>query len=309
MGLRELQSFVTLAELGTITATAGKLNLTAAAIHKQLKVLEAELGVRLYGKSGRQLFLTPAAETILPHVRKVLAEYEATFQVVQELKGVKRGLVRIGSGPTMSSYLLPSLIETFRRGHPDVELFIQTGSTKQLLRRLGAGEVDAAFVVLTDPLHIGDLRVETVWSFEIIIVSAEAPACGLSCRVAELRDLPFILYEEGSVFEEIIDGYFRQNNLQPRAVMRFDNAEAIKAMARTGLGFSMLPAWTVTEELKVKSLVHVRQREKPLRARIALLVRRLSYVPPAVRVFVETAKRWQWKDVRIERLRSPRAAT
>lgn len=297
MGVKELKSFVTLAELKSITQTAAQLNLTAAAIHKQLKVLEGELGVPLYGKSGRQLHLTPAAEIILPHVRKVLAEYEATFQVLEEWKGLKRGLVRIGSGPTMSSYLLPALIETFRGAHPEVELLVQTGNTRQLMKKLTTGVVDVAFVVLTEGGDTQDLRVEAVWSFEIIVVSASAPRCGVPCRMAELRDSPFILYEEGSVFEEIIDGYLRKSNLLPRVVMRFDNAEAIKAMARTGLGLTMLPAWTVADELKAKSLVHVRQREKSLTARIALLTRGISYLPPSVRAFVRTASRWQWRGV------------
>lgn len=306
MSLKEFHSFVALAELGSITAAAAKLNLTAAAIHKQLKVLEAELGVQLYNKSGRQLYLTPAAETLLPHVRKVLAEYEATFQVVQELKGVKRGLVRIGSGPTMSSYLLPALIENFRRRHPEMELLVQTGNTRQLLQKLMTGAVDVAFVVLRDEKGgpADNLRVETIWSFEIIIVAATAPAGrNAPCRMAELHDSPFILYEEDSVFEEIIDGYFRQHDLQPRVVMRFDNAEAIKAMARTGLGLTMLPAWTVTDQLQARTLVQIRQREKPLTARIALITRSISYLPPSVRAFVHTASRWQWPNIRVEKER------
>ncbi len=69
MELRELRSLVTLAENGSITRTAEKLNLSAAAIHKQLKILEDELGVRLYEKAGRQLRLTQAAEVILPPCR------------------------------------------------------------------------------------------------------------------------------------------------------------------------------------------------------------------------------------------------
>lgn len=301
MGLRELQSLLTLAEVGSITQTAARLNLTAAAIHKQLKVLESELGVQLYERQGRQLRLTQAAEVILPHVRRMLAEYEATLQALEEWKGLKRGLIRIGSGPTMSSYLLPSLIEDFRRAQPDVELFIQTGNTRQLIKQLSMGALDLAFVVFTEPFETIDLRIKAVWSFEIIVVSALPARLDLPCRMAELEEFPFILYEEGSVFENLIDRYFRKTNLHPRVVMRFDNAEAIKAMVRTKLGVSMLPVWTVGEELKAKTLIHVQQRETPLTARIVMLTRDVSYLPPPVRSFVEMASRWQWKTLTLEK--------
>src|SRR5262249_58806958 len=114
MELRELRCLMTLADVGSITRTAEKLHLSAAAIHKQLKVLEDELNVRLYEKAGRQLRLTQAAEVLLPHIKNLLAQYDAALSALSEWKGLKHGLVRIGTGPTMSSYLLPSLLDGFR---------------------------------------------------------------------------------------------------------------------------------------------------------------------------------------------------
>src|SRR5258708_3156695 len=114
MGLRELRSLATVADLGSITRTGEKLHLSPPAIHKQLRSLESELGVRLYDRVGRRLQLTQAAEVLLPYVRDLLADYDAAIDALNEWKGVKKGVVRIGTGPAMSSYILPAVRKEFR---------------------------------------------------------------------------------------------------------------------------------------------------------------------------------------------------
>src|SRR4051812_37437778 len=114
MELRELRSFVVLAEVGSIVKTAERVNLSAAAIHKQLKILETELGIQLYERAGRQLRLTQAAHILLPHIKILLAQYDAAMNALNEWKGLKQGTLQIGSGPAMSSHLMPLLLEEFR---------------------------------------------------------------------------------------------------------------------------------------------------------------------------------------------------
>jgi LysR family transcriptional activator of glutamate synthase operon len=298
MELRELRSLVLLADTGSITKTAEKSNLSPAAIHKQLKVLENELGVRLYEKSGRQLRLTQAAGILLPHVKSLLAEYDAAMLALSEWKGLKHGLVQIGSGPAMSSYLLPYLLGEFRRVFPDMEMSVETDSKPRLVERLNKGSLDLAFLVTSEHLEGHDFTEEVSWDFEMVLVAGlkKQPR---RCRLADLRQFPFILYKEGLVFDELIEHYFAGAGFHPRVIMRFDNAEAIKAMIRLGLGISMLPMWTLKTELGDKSLHLIRQKEPPLFARISLVTRRLGYLPEPVKGFIEVARGWQWKNARL----------
>jgi LysR family transcriptional activator of glutamate synthase operon len=297
MELRELRCLVTLADMGSITRTAEKLHLSAAAIHKQLKVLEGELGVRLYEKAGRQLRLTQAAEVLLPHIKNLLAQYDAALDALSEWKGLKRGVVRIGTGPTMSSYLLPSLLEGFRSLFPEVELFVETGNTQHLLDFLGKGLLDVTFLISSELLEAPGLLIEAAWDFDFALVSG-MKALPRRYRLAELQEFPFILYKKGSIFENLIDRYFAENRFRPRVIMRFDTPEAIKAMIRSGLGVSMLPLWVVEAELKNKTLSILRQQEPPLCARVALVTRKFGYVPQPVSAFLEVARKWKWKNTR-----------
>jgi DNA-binding transcriptional LysR family regulator len=297
MELRELRCLVTLADVGSIMRTAEKLHLSPAAIHKQLKVLEAELGLRLYEKSGRQLRLTQAAEVLLPHIKNLLGQYDTILSVLGEWKGLKRGFVRIGTGATMSSYLLPVLLERFRRLYPDVELFVETGNTQRLLDSLIEGSLDLTFLISPELLDERALLIEAAWDFDFVLVSRmkKAPR---SCELGELADLPFILYKKGSIFENLIDRYFARNRFQPRVIMRFDTPEAIKAMIGSGLGVSLLPLWVVDAELKNKTLSIVRPHQPPLSASIALVTRKQNYVPQPVSAFIEVARKWRWKSTR-----------
>lgn len=299
MELRNLRSLVALAELGGIRRVAEKLHLSAAAIHSQLKTLEEEMGVQLYEKMGRQLRLTQVAETLLPHIRNLLAQYEAVVSALDEWKGLKHGVVRVGASLTISSYMLPALIEEFRRRYPAVRLLVETGSTQALVPALSNGALDLLLIVTSEFLEDPGLVVEETWDYEIVLVTREKRV-PRRCALRDLRGLPFILHKKGSVFENIIDRYFVEAGFHPQEViMRFDNSEAIKAMIRSGLGIGLLPMWMVEAESKDKTLKLIRQEEPPLTSKIALVTRKLTHTPQPVQAFIEVTRSWDWKNVRL----------
>lgn len=119
--------------------------------------------------------------------------------------------------------------------------------------------------------------------------------------MSELRKFPFILFKKGSRVEDLIDRYFAEVKFQPRIIMRFDNPEAIKAMLRSGFGISMLPMWTVGADLRRRELILIRQRERPLLSKLALLSRKSSYVSKPVRSFIEMAREFEGKNLRLTR--------
>ncbi len=290
MDLRGLRSFVTLAKLNNITRTAETLHLSPAAVHKQLKNLEEELETRLYEKIGRRLRLTAAAHVLLPHATDLLLRYDATLTVLQEWKGLKTAIVRLGTGPGTSISILPELLVEFRAVHPDVEVVVETGNTTFLIQELSEGTLDVAIMVNPDPPNRDRLTVEASWDFSIVLVTAsnDLPR---RCSMKDLAAIPFILFKDGSQIEKGIDSYMSSLDFHPRVIMRFDNAEAIKAMLKIGVGISMLPRWAVEHEIQGGPLTMIEQIEPPLRSKIILAVRRGGYLPAAARALVDVARR------------------
>ena len=294
MDLVKLRSLVTLADLGTIARTAEALSLSPPAIHKQLKALEAELDVVLYEKVGRQLRLTQAAGVLLPHARALLAQYEATLLAVEEWKGVGRGYVRIGTGPTFGSYVLPSLLQAYRARYPEVELVVDMATARDLAVSLGRGDLDVAFMAALDLLGTQDFQEIKRWPFAIPMVAHAGRPLPRPCPLSRLQEVPFVLYQKASLFDTLLTTHFARIGFRPNDVMHFNSAEMIKAVIRTDLGASMLPAWMIDGEVQRGVLRVIEPEAPPLRSDVTLAARRLSYQSHPVRAFIDMAERHAW---------------
>lgn len=296
MELKELRSLVALSDLGSIALAAARLHLSPPAIHKQLKILESELGVVLYEKIGRRLQLTQAAEVLLPYIKELLAQYDSALSAVEEWKGMKRGLVRVGTGP--SAYVLPAILKLFRRENPSVEVLVETGNTPVLLDGLSRGSLDLALLVSPDLVEKQDFCVEAWWDFELLMVSHQRQPPSRP-RLSDLKHHRFILFRKGSRMEEPIDRYFAAHGFEPNVTMRFDNSEFIRSMVRAGMGTALLPFWVVDRDIKERRLTLIRPAEPPLFSKIALVRRKSRLVPRPVQGFIETARKLDAAQLRL----------
>jgi len=289
MEFRELRSLIFLADSGSIAKVAEQLHLSAPAIHKQLKVLETELGVQLYERLGRNLRMTQSAEILLPYSRDLLAEHDAVIAAMEEWKGLQRGIVRIGAGPATSVHLLPGLLKRYRRAFPKVDLVVETGNSPALIEKLGNGSLDLALLVSSQLPEEPNLCIERSWDMEFVLVS-NLPHVPRRCPIARLAKFPFILFRKGSRIQNVIDRYFNELDFRPKVIMTFDNADAIKAMIEVGLGVALLPFWIVHRDLRKGLLTMIHQRERPLFSKFELLRRTSNYIPKPVAAFIELGR-------------------
>jgi DNA-binding transcriptional LysR family regulator len=299
MELREVRSLAVLGRLGSITKTAEQVHLSPAAVHKQIKNLERELGVRLYEKAGRRLHLTQAAVTILPYLQELLAQYDAISMALEEWKGLKRGFVRIGANPAISSYLVPTLLKRFRRKFPDVALSLEVDASGPLVERVVNRSIELALLLSSDLLEDGRVTFLATWEFEIVLV-ANMPTVPRRAHLASLQDFPFILLKPGNRLEGLIERYLAKNGFRPSVVMTVDNAHTLVSMVQAGLGVSMLPIWAVESDIQNSSLSLVRQREEPLMGKLMLVGARSGYISQPVRAFIDIARETRWKNLRLQ---------
>ena len=295
MEVREARSLLLLSQLKSIKGVAEALHVSSPSVHKHLKTLELELGVPAYEREGRVLKLTEAAEAILPYLQQMVAEYDTAARVLGEWKGVKRGVVRIGSGPVVGTCLVPNLLVRFFASYPNVNVVVQTGQVKSLVEKLISGAIDVAFIAIPELNEEPSLSLDSfdvacdVADLPMVLVSG-APRRPRRCSIADLANVPFVLYEKGSAIDRVMDRYFAEFSFRPRVVIRSDYTETIKAMVQKGLGMSMLPFWPIESDVQKKTLWRIRQRELPLNLKIVLATRKGAYGAPAVRAFVDIVK-------------------
>lgn len=286
-----------MAEDGRLRSAAGRIHLSPAAVHKHIRLLEQELGVRLFERIGRGMRQTQALEVLLPRLKGLLSDHESAVHAIQEWKGRKRGFLRVGSGPAAAAYLLPPLLARFHGRYPGVDLYVEATSPEPLVERLSTGGLDAVMLMGPYPDRPGVEQV-AVWRAEVVLVTAMS---GLPkrCRLMALHSRPFVLFNLGSTMNSLISSYFSALAFQPLPVMRCESSETVKAMTRRGLGIAMLPRWSVEEDLQTGALHTIRQREAPLTTNITLLTRCVEFMPGAVSAFIEMAKTHPWSALEL----------
>ena len=197
--------------------------------------------------------LTADGEALLPFIRRVLADVEATSAEARALSGMSRGRLSIGATPSLITRVLaPALVE-FHASHPGIELLVVEAGSRQLVRQLASGEVDLALVVLP----INDPLVATTALFDDPLVLAVAPdhplatPAGRSVAVTELDGLPLVMFREGYDLREVTLAACRNAGVEPRLVSQGGEMDGVLAFVAAGLGAAVVPAIAMPAESKL----------------------------------------------------------
>src|SRR5580704_13844365 len=150
--LRQLSHFVAVAEEGSFTRAARRLNYVQSALSVSVQALERELGVRLFDRTTHRVTLTGPGEALLPAARRTLTAGDEIRDLAAALKGVLRGRLRVGLMQSFAFADVPGVLGRFHRQHPDVEIQVRpaVGGSAALIEELRHGSVDIAFVALVD---------------------------------------------------------------------------------------------------------------------------------------------------------------
>jgi DNA-binding transcriptional LysR family regulator len=246
--LRQLHSFVTIVETGSLTRAARALHLTQPAVSQQLRELERILGVRVLERTATGLVPTAAGAAILAAARRTQAAAAEVAEIALACRSGGVGRVRLGTGATACIYLLPPILAATRRQMPGLQIVVETGNTPDILRRVEQGSLDAGLVTLPRAIGRGLARVR-LRRDELLALLPDATSADGPVTPAQLAAQPLILYESGGDTRGIIDAWFRNAGLTPRPVMELGSVEAIKVLVSSGLGASVLPRLALDQEV------------------------------------------------------------
>src|SRR5215470_6506536 len=155
MELRQLRTFVAVAELRHFARAASLCNLSQPAVSHQIALLEEEAGARLLNRAARRVSLTVAGEVFLEEARRILGAVDRAHERMQEVARGAVGRIRLGATPTPGLYLLPPLLATYRGEHESYELRFEIGPLHVLAERVARNDLDMA--VVAGALSTGEL--------------------------------------------------------------------------------------------------------------------------------------------------------
>lgn len=225
-----------------VSATAQSLFTSQPGISKQIRMLEDELGVEVFARSGKHLtHVTPAGEAILKTAGEILRKAESIKQIAQEFTDDKCGSLSLATTHTQARYALPEVIKKFIAQYPDVSLHMHQGTPVQIAEKAADGTVD--FAIATEAMeHYSDLVMMPCYSWDrCIIVPKGHPLTAIEkISLADVAEHPIVTYVFGFTGRSKLDEAFIAEELEPRVVFTASDADVIKTYVRLGLGIGIV---------------------------------------------------------------------
>ena len=282
---RQLRVFTEVAQLGSMARAAESLHLTPPAVSMQIKELEAQVGLLLFDRAGRQVSLSTAGEYFLVHAKKLLGALKDAENSMARFKKLEHGLLTIGMVST-AKYFVPRLLARFREEHSGVDVRLRvTTNREQLLTMMQAGEVDLC--VMGRPPKEVATRSEAFAAHPMVFLCPPAhPLLALDHPdVDALAPYPFILREHGSGTRNALQQFFQEHRFEPRITMEISSNETIKQAVIAGMGLSFLSLHTVGLELQTGLLKRLEVEGTPVMRTWHVVQLQSKLLSPAAEAF------------------------
>ena len=247
---RQLRAFVELARSCSFTAAAKALFLSQSAVSHSLKALEAELNCILFDRQGKTVRLSPAGEVLLPRAERCLREMELARGDIQALGRWGHGRLRLGATASLCQYFMPAVLREFRDCFPDCAVSIEAANSSEMAEQVMEGKLDLAFGMI--PRRCDGLEIRPLFTDQLVfLVSSRHPLTQRSdLRRADLARERLIVYSRQSSTYPVLEAAFRAEGLEVGQVLELGTMEAIKEMARIGMGIGVVAPWVAEAEVE-----------------------------------------------------------
>src|SRR5579859_6480566 len=272
MDLRHARTFVTVAELGTVSKAALRLRIAQPALSRQLIELERELGLKLFDRVGRRLLLTGEGEQLLGDCRALLNYAGAIGERAQLLRRGETGVLKIAGSPQIIESVFSNFLHVYAERYPNVQVKLFEAIGTETLAMLERGEVHLgqhlAYAVQPGDLRFGKQPLESVE----LLAACHPPLLIGKAGAIDIRRLapyPLLLLDAVFVFRRTFDAACRLAGLVPNIKFESRAPHTLLAMAEAGHGVAIIPSALRTHRYLLR-IVSVTHRGKPLREPLAI---------------------------------------
>jgi len=286
--LRQLRVFESAASHRSFSRAAEQLHLTQPGVSMHVKELETNIGLPLFERHGKKLFVTEAGTELLTRVREILRTLKDAEDTLDQLKGLRRGLINIGVVST-AKYFVPSLLARFRKSYPQLEIRLAVSNRDSVIEQLIANQIDLA-IMGRSPQELDTIAEPFAQNPHVIIAAPDHPlAKRRRIAVDAICDEIFIVREPGSGTRLAMQQFFAERKLSCKVGMEMASNETIKQAVMAGMGVAFISRHTIDLELQTSRLVVLDVRGTPVMRQwhvAHLSKKRLSPTAAAFKEFV-----------------------
>ena len=303
INLNHLRVFYEAARCGSFTGAAKKLCITQPGVTAQMKTFEDQCNLKLFKKKGRSLYLSDEGSALYEYTKRIF-EYEREVEdVIEEMRKLKRGILRLGTSKAYARYFMPFLISSFREVCPHIKVYLDEGSSLDIIRSLGNLKNEVAVIAkVEDDPNITFLPFKRD-HLMLILSATHSLAKKKSVSVEELVNEPMIMKEIGSGTRKRVNELFGEKGLAPNVLMETSNTEFIKQLVQRGEGISFLVEEAVAVEIREKRLATVPVAGENPFLDVSIAYLKDQHLSHAARAFVEELKKMASKGNREQGIR------
>ena len=289
MDFRTLRAFVEVVRQGGFSQAAKTVFATQSTVSKAVKQLEDEIGAPLLERMGHRTRLTDVGEVVYPRAVRLLADRSDLLAELEELRGLKRGTLRLGLPPVGSSRIFAPVLAQYRARFPGVEIQLAEHGGDELMALVRSGNLELAanLFVDTEDLECRDVKREPL----VALVAADHPlARASSTDIAALKDTPFLLFAEGFAINRLIVSACRRRGFEPTVAARSSQIDFLIELAAANVGVAFIPR-SLAEQAHPARVRALLLTEPETEWRLTMMWRRGAYLSLAARAWLEMVQR------------------
>lgn len=284
MEFSDLNLFATIARHGNITKAAQRLNTVQSNVTTRLRLLEQELGVPLFQRHHQGVTLTRAGHDLLPFAHQAEALIQKAKDTVSN-NGKPHGTLRLGSMETTAAARLPLLLKAYGPVHRNVDIAVETGTTRNLIQAVLEYRVDGAFVA--GPVEHDDLQATLSFVEELVLVSALRYR-SLESALREGTIHKLFVFRVGCSYRQRLERFLGARGITLINQLEFGTIEGILGCVSAGLGVTMLPLSVVEPYARRKEVAVHRISPEDARSETVFITRRDTLRSLALEEFLRT---------------------
>lgn len=250
MEIRQVQSFVHVARLGSFSRAAETMGYSQSAITVQIRLLEEELGTKLFDRMGKKVSLTPQGKRFLEHANRILYEMNRTIMAMNEDRELENPL-HIGTIESLCTAKFPRILSQFHTLYPKVNIQITLDSPEKLIRMMEHNELDLIYILDTPRWNKEWIKVMEAAGPIVFVASVNSEfALRKEMVLQDILGESFFLTEKNANYRQALDQHLALENRTLDPVLEISDTEFIIKMVERNDGLSFLPYFAVEKYIR-----------------------------------------------------------
>ena len=296
MDIKQLQTFLAVAKVLNYNEAARNLSYSQSTVSDHIHNLEKQLGVKLFERLGKKIFINHYGARLLPLADRMVREASEIDALFSNAAGIS-GKLTIGAAESLCAFWLPPVLKKYRQLYPDVQVVIKVGNCLEFSKWLQQNIIDVAFSLNDESNQEYIRQVDLFHGRTIFVASSDNPLAHISkLELDAFRGVVFLLPEADCGYRRELEEQLIQKHITIQSIMEFGSIDAIKNCVKHDLGISLLPEIAVSDELRDGVLVSLDYIGSPIDIHAHMLFHREKWLAAPIKALEEVVNEYGTND-------------